>query len=215
MAKLNISKAARVAGVARITIQRKIKSSQLKCETTGDGKKLIDTTELLRVFGELKDTGDTPVAVQQRSEKLQQDTPVAVQLLQDKMTLLEQQVTDLKKDKEDLKVVVEQERGERQKLVAVIEKQMLLLPAPKTEEFIVPPHQAQMEKIISPQVVEKPDFAASPTQEGTDMAQDSSVNASEVGSKTRKQNTAPKKNAPQRQNKGKKKQGIFGFFSRK
>ncbi len=53
MALLSTSAAARVAGVSRTTIYDKIESGEL----TRNASKQIDTTELIRVFGELKGAG--------------------------------------------------------------------------------------------------------------------------------------------------------------
>ncbi len=54
MALLGINEAARAAGVARSTIQRKIKSGELSVTRSIDGTRGIDTSELIRVFGELQ-----------------------------------------------------------------------------------------------------------------------------------------------------------------
>ena len=53
MAILNISEAARSAGVARSTIQRAIREGRLSATRHANGSKGIDTSELVRVFGEL------------------------------------------------------------------------------------------------------------------------------------------------------------------
>lgn len=54
MAKLNISQAARATGKNRSTIQRHIKSGKLSMSQNASGETVIDTAELIRVFGELK-----------------------------------------------------------------------------------------------------------------------------------------------------------------
>lgn len=134
MAKLNVSQAARAAGVARITIQRYIKKGKLTCDTNGAGNKLIDPAELIRVFGDLKSDGDTPDAVQQESGKLQQDTPGQVQVLQEKVLLLEGQIDDLKKDKEDWKQDKGYFQARETELLDIITHQTRLLPAPQPQE---------------------------------------------------------------------------------
>jgi len=48
MALVNISQAARMAGKSRMTVHRRIKNGELSIQNG-----LIDTSELLRVFGEL------------------------------------------------------------------------------------------------------------------------------------------------------------------
>ncbi len=87
MTKLNISQAAKVAGVARVTVQRHIKQGKLSCEVNGQGQKLIDTSELVRAYGELQplDTSDT---VKYSSTKIQHEAP----LLQQRISDLERQI---------------------------------------------------------------------------------------------------------------------------
>lgn len=72
MAKLSISAAAKEWGVARSTIQRKIKQGDLSATSNTTGTKTIDTSELLRVFGESKGVAkDMPHTTQ--SDRLIQD----------------------------------------------------------------------------------------------------------------------------------------------
>ena len=103
MPKLNISQAARAVGIARNTVQRHIKQGRLSCEVNTQGKKLIDTSELTRVYGELKSDGasdtvqqmssklheDTPDTVLQSATRLHQVAPESTQLLQQKVGILQ------------------------------------------------------------------------------------------------------------------------------
>ena len=62
MAKVSISQAAKLAGIARSHLYEKyIKSGKITVSTGDDDKKFVDTSELLRVFGTLKglDSGDS------------------------------------------------------------------------------------------------------------------------------------------------------------
>lgn len=61
MAKLNLSQAAKVTGKNRTTIWRHINSGKLSAERDRDGMPFIDTSELLRVYGELRNNA-TPSA---------------------------------------------------------------------------------------------------------------------------------------------------------
>ena len=61
MAMLNITQAARAAGVDRATIHRALKSGRLSATTDDTGARAVDTAELARVFP-LRGTGD-PVTV--------------------------------------------------------------------------------------------------------------------------------------------------------
>ncbi len=217
MAKLNISQAAKLFGVHRSTVQRHIKEGKLSSESQEDGQKLIDMSELVRVYGEPKNPA-TSATVSHDGAMLQNATPnptgatpdatPATGVLEQKVEMLEQQLNMIVEDKDYL-------RKENHRLLEIIEQQTRLLPAPKTEEPAAPLHQAQTQESIASQVVEKPDFAASPTQEGIEIEQDTSVDAQEGISKKRKDTSKvkvpqKKKNASQRQNQTKKKRGIFG-----
>ncbi|WP_081195756.1 hypothetical protein [Halomonas sp. BC1] len=50
--QLTVSKAARLYGKARSTIHRAIEAGRLSCSFSGDGTRIIDLTELIRVWGE-------------------------------------------------------------------------------------------------------------------------------------------------------------------
>ena len=66
MAKVSISKAAKLAGVSRTALYKSYINKGLLSTSRDDaGKKCIDTSEILRVFGKLQDN----------SEGLQVDTP--------------------------------------------------------------------------------------------------------------------------------------------
>jgi len=61
MAKVNLSQAAKLTGKNRTTIWRHIHSGKLSIERDRDGLPFVDTSELMRVYGELEPvaTGDT------------------------------------------------------------------------------------------------------------------------------------------------------------
>ena len=213
MARLNISQSAELFGIHRSTLQRHIKEGRVSFEPQEDGQKLIDMSELIRVYGEPKNYA-TPATSSHEDVMLQDpasdttgttpDVTPATGVLEQKVEMLEQQLSMITEDKDYL-------RKENHRLLEIIEQQMRLLPAPKIEEAAAPPQKES----ISPQVVEKPDFAISLTQEGIAIEQDTSVNAQEGISQKRKDVSAPKvpqkkKNASQGQKKTKKKQGFFG-----
>lgn len=62
MALLNISAAARAAGKDRNTIKRYIKSGKLSATNDVQGNMVIDSAELMRVFGALASDGSTSAA---------------------------------------------------------------------------------------------------------------------------------------------------------
>ena len=122
MAKINISQAAKMTGKTRTTIYKKIKSGELSAELGSDGNRLIDTAELLRVFGELV----TPDTVSMDVH----DTPQVIPLLERQINLLEAENRRLHEQ-------IEADRREKERLLGLLEKQTLLLtqgqqePAPK------------------------------------------------------------------------------------
>ena len=69
MACHTISEAASLAGVNRRTIYRYIKSGRLSPVVTHDNKTVIDTSELLRVFGSLSqpETTESPAVSQENT----------------------------------------------------------------------------------------------------------------------------------------------------
>ena len=73
VAIVNITQAAKLAGLSRSYFQKKyIKSGLISSSTGEDGHKKIDTSEILRVFGKLE---DTPEHSDDTVLSHQQDTP--------------------------------------------------------------------------------------------------------------------------------------------
>lgn len=58
MAKVNVSEAASLVGVARSTLYSYIRSGKISTEKDAIGRPQIDTSELIRVFGDIKDNGE-------------------------------------------------------------------------------------------------------------------------------------------------------------
>ena len=135
--KLNISQAAKAAGVDRSTIQRKINSGKLSATVDMDGNKLIDPVELERVFGEIA----APDRVWQRAAMPQHAAPDMLHVLERQNNDLHEQIHILRQEKEQDRRqherTVEDLRRDRDAWRAQAEKQTLLLthvqqePAPK------------------------------------------------------------------------------------
>lgn len=110
MAQVNISEASRMTGVSRTTIHRKLNSGVL---SISEGK--IDTSDLIRVFGELV-THEKSVP----NKKSSTNTDTSVQVVQELSSaqkeneLLKQVIQDLRQDKQDL-------REEKLTLLALLE----------------------------------------------------------------------------------------------
>ncbi len=116
MAKLNISQAAKAIGKDRRTLQRHIKQGKLSCEIDSSGHKLIDISELQRVYGEIKEP-TAPTALRQSNPESQYVTLI----LEQRIKYLERQVEELREDKEKLHQDKEAYRQESGKLLQMLE----------------------------------------------------------------------------------------------
>ena len=101
MAEVTKSEAARLAGVTRQTIHRKVKSGDLSAIR---GK--IDTSELIRVFGSISDGTVTP--------KLQPDAAVQTTLqakvdgLESQLAVTREQLADTSKDRDEWREIAKE-----------------------------------------------------------------------------------------------------------
>ena len=110
MACHTISESASIAGVNRRTIYRYIKSGKVSATVTHDNKTVIDTSELLRVFGSLSqpETIECPAGSQE-------NTPEYVTKILAEMSQMRSEIERLTNKVEELQV-------------------QLALPAPKEEK---------------------------------------------------------------------------------
>lgn len=101
MAKLTVSEAARKAGVSRAHLyKRYIDPGKISVQKDNDGKPWIETSELLRVFGQLvgdsedKEQKSVSKAVNKKSEQLRQEAEdsALVRQLQDEVRFLRAQL---------------------------------------------------------------------------------------------------------------------------
>lgn len=90
MAKLNLSQAAKAVGKNRVTLWRHINSGKLSAERDRDGNPLVDTSELIRVYGEIRQP-----ATPRNTAKQQRETPTYDELLS--------LITELKKEQKEMK----------------------------------------------------------------------------------------------------------------
>jgi len=122
MSLLSITDAAHVAGVSRRTIQRSLQSGRLSAATAATGERVIDTAELLRVFGPLRHAPcDTPASMSQGVAT--HDVPdTATKTL---IEVLREQLQQAQQDKAQLLALLEAEQQARRDL------EMKLLPAPR------------------------------------------------------------------------------------
>jgi hypothetical protein len=96
MAKVNLSQAAKLTGKNRTTIWRHIDSGKLSIERDRDGLPFVDTSELIRVYGEL-----VPIATVSSKKKSHQATPdyedliAIVELLRKEQAEMKEQIINL------------------------------------------------------------------------------------------------------------------------
>jgi hypothetical protein len=117
MAKVNVSQAAQMAGVSRSTIHKQLNAGKLSAERM-DGKTLIDVSELERVFGTLVPPG----TLKPNRRNTQLDTPQITAILQSQIELLQREL--------------DVTRQERDRLLTIIERQALVLPAEQKKGWL-------------------------------------------------------------------------------
>ena len=127
MPSLNLTAASRAAGVGRSTIVRALKSGRLSATTNEQGERVIDTSELVRVFGPLKGAGyPREQAVDSRGIDQNDDM---VGLLREQLTAAlerEKQTVERGREREArLLALLEAEQAARREL------ETKLLPAPR------------------------------------------------------------------------------------
>lgn len=153
--------------MSRSSIYRLIEEGKLSATTDHRGKKVVELTELLRVFGSIQDETaqntsqedrkHRPVNISGTTSKTGQDTLVStVQELERMRYQLQLKDMELKlKEKElelvqerlgDLKQVAEQVSQEKNKLLEILERQSLMLAAPKPQQA---PSQARS-RVVKP-----------------------------------------------------------------
>ena len=111
MAKLGVVAAARAANVSRSTINRYYKSGKLSAapERGRHGEVLFDTSELTRVFRELRDPKEPQQQPSQEPQQQPADTSKVV-------SFLEQQVATLQKENERLRGELTETTNERREM---------------------------------------------------------------------------------------------------
>ncbi len=99
MARVSISEAARLAGISRGSLYKSyLNKGVISVSSDSSGKKFIDTSELLRVFGELEgNSSEQPDDAQEStSEQLREQVETAKDI---EIKMLREQVSELKADK--------------------------------------------------------------------------------------------------------------------
>lgn len=107
MARVSISEAARLAGISRGSLYKTyIKKGVISVSSDSGGKKYIDTSELLRVFGELTGGTGTQDSEQVTSDSHEQkvtDDSEQVQQLQVELATAKERLNDFREQVDDYK----------------------------------------------------------------------------------------------------------------
>jgi len=122
--RLNVSQAARAAGVSRGTIYHRIKKGSLSSEKGDDGRTYIQIAELQRVFGSLVIDGVNDV---QKPVSIEQSSVQEVEVLRVEVRMLGEQAR--KAEERELEL-----RGQVQTMLDVLKAQTRLLQAPGQED---------------------------------------------------------------------------------
>lgn len=137
---LTVRQAATRVGVSRQTMFRYIKEGRVSASLTHAGEKQINITELLRAFGSLQPETESHATISDRPRQSHNDstTPVSVayQIELEKLKAQLQLKTaelDLAKERiSELKAREHVQADEKNRFLALIERQSLLLSAPSS-----------------------------------------------------------------------------------
>ena len=143
MTKLNMSEAARAAGITRATLYRHIDKGKLSKENDADGNPVIDLSEMLRVYPKLStgyknDTAPNPVSEPVRDAT--QNTG-GTDLLQLRLAQAERERDSERERREQAEARERDTKEEIQRLIGIIETQskQLVAPRPREEATASPP----------------------------------------------------------------------------
>lgn len=144
---LTVAEAAVRVDKSRQTLFDKIKRGQLSATVNADGIKVIDVSELLRVFGTL--LSDDDVKKNQANRTGQSSSPDLTSTLQLELELsrlrlahAEKELATANRQLEDMRVRERQSIDDRTQLLGVIERQTLLLAAPRPARATTAPKAA-------------------------------------------------------------------------
>ena len=133
MAKLNITQAAKRAGIGRNTLYEHMKKGKVSYEVDDEGKKLVDTSELDRAYG--KTEKNRTVGERSTERPIEHDRTAEIE------QLLRGQISDLKSQVENL-------RQEKDKLLSIVDRQTLMLEDKREKQGETPPQQPIDKRIV-------------------------------------------------------------------
>ena len=105
MAEVGAQRAAELTGKSKSTIQRSMNNGKLSYEMDTSGRRVIDVSELERVFGLEKASANASSGVEQELEKAKQmleleRTKMQIKSLQDQLDAANEQISDLKEQRD-------------------------------------------------------------------------------------------------------------------
>ncbi|MFA7276604.1 MAG: entry exclusion 1 domain-containing protein [Pseudobdellovibrionaceae bacterium] len=107
MAKVSVQKAAELTGKSDATIRRGMKSGRISFEVDAAGDKVIDTSELERVYGALvsKSASESEAIVRAELQRAQdmldmERVKMRVRSLEDRLHMTEEQLTDMREQRD-------------------------------------------------------------------------------------------------------------------
>ena len=141
MARLTIKEAVEISPVSESTLRRDIKSGKVSSEKDDRGRRRIDSAELARVYGQLRqstdsnDTQMTAVDTPENSLVNANDSPDTPRDNPKVVALLENQIGDLKSQLEKAETQLEIATTEKTKLLDLLsaekEEKRALMPPPE------------------------------------------------------------------------------------
>jgi len=118
---LSLTDAAKLAGVSRATLYRKLKSGELSATKRRDGSRAIDTAELVRVFGELQQ----PATSHAVASETPRDAPDGPETPLGQVEALKAQLEGLKRENELLRRELADAKNDKSRLLAIVEQKAL------------------------------------------------------------------------------------------
>ena len=118
--KLTIKEAVEVIPVSESSLRRDIKSGKVSSEKDLQGRRRIDTSELVRVYGELKPINEEPAQSEESVRDSQvntDDTPKIVALLEGQVQDLKAQLDTATEEKAELLKLLTAEKEEKRALM--------------------------------------------------------------------------------------------------
>ena len=144
MAKLTAAQALKLLDVSKATLYRDMNGGKVSYEIDKKGRKVIDTAELARVYGELKNP-ETKETVSQNGSKKRHETDETVSLLKEKIVSLEAQIETAKELENELR----QDKQELREMLKIEQQKTKLMLEDKRERQKTEDNQPQWEEKLT------------------------------------------------------------------